>query len=142
MKLLPPALLVIFAGAACLPDGEPVNGRLIFPGTAVETPALQACDSADPSVTLAVRKSALVGGGGGFYYLAGDDRVLTRVPGVQGEAQVLRPRVSRYLLRDDERVAVVALSDGDQVHTVVLDLMTGAETPLPVDNPCCWIGFD
>src|SRR5438105_12353961 len=60
-----PLLLGISAAAACLPDGEPVDGRLLFPGTAIEDPAFESCSSSDPWVAFAVRKSLPVNGYGG-----------------------------------------------------------------------------
>lgn len=77
-----------------------------------------------------------------FYYLSGPDRVLTRVQGIHGTPQPLRPSVSRYWLHDEQRFAVLAVSDEGKVRTRVLDLTTGEERALAVENPCCWLGLD
>jgi hypothetical protein len=77
-----------------------------------------------------------------FYYLNGPDRVLTRVNGLTGEPRALRPRVSRFWLHRDQRYAVLAVADEGQVRTRILDLDSGEERSLAVDNPCCWLWIE
>jgi hypothetical protein len=81
-------------------------------------------------------------GPAGFYFLAGTDRVLTRVTGLDGPPETLRPRVSRYWLDEGQRFAVLALSEDGQARTRILDLATREERALPVENPCCWLRLD
>ncbi len=77
-----------------------------------------------------------------FYFLSGEDRVLSRVIGLDPQAQALRPHVSRFLMPDMDTFAVLAVSEAGHVFTRILDLATGEERALPVDNPCCWVGID
>jgi hypothetical protein len=77
-----------------------------------------------------------------FYYLSGAERLLTRVAGLAGEPRALRERVSRFWLHRDQRFAVLAVADEGQVRTRILDLDSGEERSLPVDNPCCWLGIE
>ena len=77
-----------------------------------------------------------------FYYLSGADRVLTRVRGREGEPEPLRPHVGSFWLDNEQRFALLAVSDDGQVRTRILDIATRTERPLPVDNPCCWLGLD
>lgn len=80
-------------------------------------------------------------GAGGFYFLTGSDRTLSRVPSPGAEVQTLRNNVARFLLRFDERYAILTTSEASRPQTLVYDLQTRTEYPLPVSNPCCWIGF-
>jgi hypothetical protein len=80
-------------------------------------------------------------GEGRLYYIVGDDHVLTRLADLDSEPQSLRSRVSRFMLRGDQRYAVVAVSEMDKVRTLILDLDTKEEIPSPVENPCCWMSF-
>jgi hypothetical protein len=75
-----------------------------------------------------------------FYFLSGGDRVLSRLTGLDGEVQPLRPKVSRFWLHADQKFAVLSISEeGRRVSTRILDLVTGEEKSLAVDNPCCWL---
>jgi hypothetical protein len=74
-----------------------------------------------------------------LYFLSGGDWVLSRVTGLDGEVQPLRPRVRRFWLHQEERFAVLSIASEDgSVFTRILDLETGQERSLPVENPCCW----
>jgi hypothetical protein len=75
------------------------------------------------------------------YYVTGEERALMRVPGLVGEPKRLRNRVSRYTVRTDERYAIMSVSESNKVRTLVVDLQTLEERPLPVDNPCCWLSL-
>jgi hypothetical protein len=77
-----------------------------------------------------------------FYFLSGPDSVLSRVSGISAEAQPLRPHVSRFSVHGDETFAVVVVSQDGRVFTRVLDLATGEERALAVENPCCWLGIE
>jgi hypothetical protein len=78
---------------------------------------------------------------GPLYFVAGEDHVLTRSPGFEGEPEPIRARVSRMLLRQDERYAILSVSEMGMVRTLVRNLQTGEEKPLPAANPCCWLGL-
>ena len=77
--------------------------------------------------------------GDNLYYIVGEERALMRLTGLEGIPQMLRTRVSKFLLQDDEKRAVVTVSDANQVKTVILDLETRAERAMPIANPCCTI---
>jgi hypothetical protein len=74
-----------------------------------------------------------------MYFISGDDQVMTRVDGLQGELKPLRSKVTRFLLHPSERFAIINVSDAGKARTVIFDLKTGAESPLPVENPTHWL---
>jgi hypothetical protein len=76
-----------------------------------------------------------------LYFVGGEEKTLFRVPSFDAEPEPLRRKVQRFLLHPNEKLAMVAVSDGAKIRTVLLDLETRLETPLPVENPCCWFGF-
>ncbi len=75
------------------------------------------------------------------YFVGGDDRMLTRLDGAEAPLEALRPRVTRFLLRDDERYAALAVADPGQIRTLVFNLETRQEMRLPGAATCCWLGF-
>jgi hypothetical protein len=74
-----------------------------------------------------------------MYFIGGEDQVMTRVDGLTGELKALRSKVSRFLLHPSERFAIINVSDMGKARTVIFDLKTGAERPLPVENPSNWL---
>jgi hypothetical protein len=81
-------------------------------------------------------------GGEKLYYIDGDERVLTRLSTFDGAPERLRARVSRHVLRNDERWAVVTATDMGRPRTFAMNLETRFERTLP-GNPCCWLsGLD
>jgi hypothetical protein len=74
-----------------------------------------------------------------MYFISGDDQVLTRVDGLQGELKALRSKVSRFLMHPSERFAIINVTDAGKARSVIFDLATGAERPLPVENPSHWL---
>lgn len=78
--------------------------------------------------------------GESLYFIGGgDERELTRITGFDGSPQVLRNRVSKYLLQDGQRLGVVTVAEANQVKTIIFDLDTKEERPMPIANPCCTI---
>jgi hypothetical protein len=78
-----------------------------------------------------------------LYYLTAPSRTLTRVIGLDGPVEPLRADVARFIVSSDHEHAVVEVLDQGTPRAVVLDLAdpAGGERPLPVTNPCCWLGF-
>ncbi len=76
-----------------------------------------------------------------LYFISGDDQTMVRMVGLDSEPQVLRAGVTRFELHYLEKLAIVTLKEEMAVRTVVLDLDTFKERPLPVENPCCWLGL-
>jgi hypothetical protein len=74
-----------------------------------------------------------------YYIGGGDERALTRIAGFDGEPQVLRNKVSKYLLQDGQKLGVITVSEANQVKTIVFDIDTRQEWPMPIANPCCTI---
>ena len=91
------------------------------------------------------RNLGLLTGGAQFhgaermYFIGGEDQVMTRVDGFQGELKQLRSKVSRFLLHPSERFAIINVTEAGKARTVIFDLVTGAERPLPVENPTSWL---
>ncbi|HEY0714403.1 MAG TPA: hypothetical protein VGF45_17095, partial [Polyangia bacterium] len=78
-----------------------------------------------------------------IYFIVGADRVLTRVSSFDGPAEPLRARVSQYQIGPREEFALLTVGDEmGKPRTIVFDFATKTETPLPVDNPCCWLGLN
>lgn len=80
-------------------------------------------------------------GGDKLYFVAGDDRVLTRVPSFTADVQPIRAHVNRFIVRSDEKKAVVGVTENGRAQTLLIDLETRQERPLPGTSPCCWRGF-
>jgi hypothetical protein len=76
-----------------------------------------------------------------MYWVSGEDHTLMRLTSWDGEPQPLRSNVSGFDLQFQEKVAIVTVSEKSQVRKFVLNLETLKERPLPVDNPCCWLGL-
>jgi len=76
-----------------------------------------------------------------MYFVAGEDRILSRIDGAEAPVEVIRDKVTRFLLSDDQKWAVLQISDMSKPKAIVRDLTTGAERNLPGANPCCWRGF-
>jgi hypothetical protein len=74
-----------------------------------------------------------------MYFIGGEDQAMTRVDGFQGELKQLRTKVARFLLHPSERFAIINVTDAGKARTVIFDLATGAERPLPVENPTHWL---
>jgi hypothetical protein len=74
-----------------------------------------------------------------MYFIGGEDQVMTRVDGFEGELKHLRSKVVRFLLHPSERYAIINVSDAGKARTVIFDLNSGAERPLPVENPTNWL---
>jgi hypothetical protein len=77
-----------------------------------------------------------------LYFVAGEDRVLSRIASADAPVEAIQPKVSRFLLSDDERWVVTQTSDQGKALTVALELPTGRKRVLPGVNPCCWMGFN
>jgi hypothetical protein len=75
-----------------------------------------------------------------LYFVTGDDHDLVRIVGWDGEPQPLRTQVSGFELQYQEKYAIVTVSE-KTVRKLVLDLQTLKERPMPVENPCCWLGL-
>ena len=76
-----------------------------------------------------------------LYFISGDDQTMVRMVGLDSEPQVLRAGVTRFELHYLEKLAIVTIKEEMAVRTVILDLDTFKERPLPVENPCCWLGL-
>ena len=75
-----------------------------------------------------------------MYFITGEDQTMTRLLSFDGEPQKLRNRVSRFLLHPSERFAIVSVNEpGKAPRSLILDLQTLAERPLPLDNPSNWM---
>jgi hypothetical protein len=85
--------------------------------------------------------TAQIAGPDRFYFVAGEDRVLSRIAGADAPVQAIQPKVSRFLLSDDESWVVMQTSEEGKSQTVALELATGVKRVLPGVNPCCWLGF-
>jgi hypothetical protein len=76
-----------------------------------------------------------------MYFVSGEERVLSRIAAGDAPIEVIRPKVTRFLLSDDEKWAVLQVAEKSS-QTVVRELATGTERPLPGKTPCCWMSFD
>ena len=76
-----------------------------------------------------------------MYWVSGNDRTMVRMVGWDAEPQPLRTNVSRFELQYQEKLAVITVSEQPKVRTLILDLETLKERPLPVENHCCWQGL-
>jgi hypothetical protein len=110
-----------------------------------ETPGLFIWDGQDAlrlgDVANAGQLNIQVASSGIAYFILGSARTLSRLGSLTDKPQDLHTNVSRFLLRDDEKFATLALSDKGTTSTVVLDLQSLKEIPLARPNPCCWLGF-
>jgi len=75
------------------------------------------------------------------YFVLGTDQVLSRLGKLTDTKQDLHANVSRFLLRGDEKYAVLSLLKAGTSTTVVLDVQAGKDIPLARPNPCCWLGY-
>jgi hypothetical protein len=76
-----------------------------------------------------------------YYITGGDEQTMVRLVGWDSEPQSLRRKVTRFELQYQEKLAIVTLNEGSMSRQVILDLDTLKERPMPVDNPCCWLGL-
>jgi hypothetical protein len=77
-----------------------------------------------------------------IYMIAGDDRTWQIWKGPGQPSEKLRAGVSRFLLRGDEGLAILVVSEMGRPQTVLFDMVTRKERKLPVQNPCCWLRFE
>jgi hypothetical protein len=82
------------------------------------------------------------GGSGKAYFILGSERVLSRLGALNEPAEDVYVGVLRYMLRGDERFAIMVANKAGKTVTFALDLTTGKETPFARPNPCCWLGWD
>ena len=75
------------------------------------------------------------------YFVLGSDRTLSRLGKLTDTKQDLHANVSRFLLRNDEKYAVLSLVNAGTSTTVALDVQAGKDMPLARPNPCCPLGF-
>jgi hypothetical protein len=80
-------------------------------------------------------------GGDKLYFVAGDDRNLSRITSFAAEIETVRAHVTRFLIRDDDKMAVLSVTENGRAQSLTLDLQTREERKLPGGNPDRWIGF-
>ncbi len=76
------------------------------------------------------------------YFIEGQDRALVRWTGPDSPPERLRAQVSRFSFRPDMKLAVMVVADQGRPQTVVFDVTAKTARPLPVANPCCWLGWN
>jgi hypothetical protein len=77
-----------------------------------------------------------------LYFVGGEERVLSRITSADAPVEMIRKKVNRFQLRDDEQWAALQIvNDAGKSQAVVFDLTTKTERVLPGANPCCWRGF-
>ncbi|HEY0708467.1 MAG TPA: hypothetical protein VGG33_16795, partial [Polyangia bacterium] len=115
--------------------------RKYVPGSALAELHLRHLDGRDRNLGFVAPGQILLIGEDTMYFIVGADRVLTRTVGFEGPAEALRARVSQYQIGGEQKFALLTVGDEGKPRTIVMDFATKVETPLPVDNPCCWLGL-
>jgi hypothetical protein len=77
-----------------------------------------------------------------IYFVGGEDRSWLLYRGPDRPPDRLRGGVSRFLLKGDETLAVLVVTEMGRPQTSLFDMATRTERKLPVTNPCCWLRFD
>ena len=108
--------------------------RKRLPGSSVPELHVRDLTGLDRNLGLATGPAQFVGQDR-LYYVAGPERSFGRLVGLDGEPQVFRHQVSSFLLHGSERLAILSVSDRGTDHTLVFDLDSGQERPLPVERP-------
>jgi hypothetical protein len=114
--------------------------RTVAPGSRAPELWLRTMAGASRSLGPSAGAAQLVGPDR-MYFVGGEERTLSRITSADAPVEVIRTKVTRFLLSDDEKWAVLQVTSEGKPQAVVLDLTTKMERALPGTVPCCWRGF-